>query len=93
MPYWYQLPGAWVGSPGMKTLSTVQIAPREGLVDAIEHLTRSLSRYGCVAWGDGDRLSVTLELEGLVPTQRMSAWRRIVTETLEEIGISVQEYR
>jgi hypothetical protein len=77
----------------VKTLNSVRLSPADRVPEAVEHLERTLDRYECAAWVKSDgELVVTLDLQGTSPTQRMAAWRRIVTDALREIDVSVESY-
>jgi hypothetical protein len=76
----------------VRTLSAVEVARAEDAGRAVTHLTHILFRYDCAAWAAGSTLHVSLELQGESAAQRMAAWRRIVAEELEVLGIEVVGY-
>ena len=78
--------------PPVRTLSIVELARPEDARRAVMHLRDILFRYDCAAWAAGSTLHVSLKLQGESATQRMAAWRRIVAEELEVLGIEVVGY-
>ncbi len=76
----------------MRTLSSVEVGSSEDAGRAVRHLKEILFRYDGEVWAQGSTLKVSLELQGGSVAQRMAAWRRIVTEELEALGIRVVSY-
>ena len=76
----------------MRTLSAVEVPSAEHAARAVRHQREILDRYDCVVWADGPSLTVSLDLQGESVNQRVAAWRRIVAEELEVLGIPVVRY-
>jgi hypothetical protein len=76
----------------VKTLSAIELATAEDAARAAKHLRDILARYDAVVWLDGPRVNVVVDLQGASTAQRMAAWRRIVTEEMESVGISIVDY-
>jgi hypothetical protein len=79
------------GAP-MRTLSAIELATPEEAAQAAKHLGKILARYDAVVWLDGPKVNVVVDLQGTSTAQRMAAWRRIVTEEMETVGISIVDY-
>jgi hypothetical protein len=73
----------------VKTLSAIELANPDDAVRAAKHLREILARYDAVVWLDGPKVNVVVDLQGTSTVQRMAAWRRIVTEEMETVGISI----
>jgi hypothetical protein len=48
----------------VKTLSAIELAIAEDAARAAKHLREILARYDCVAWVDGTRVNVAVDLQG-----------------------------
>jgi hypothetical protein len=76
----------------MRTLSSVELPSAEDAERAVPHLKSMLFRYDCEVWSVGSTLKISLNLQGESATQRMAAWRRIVTEELAFLEITIKRY-